>query len=83
VQAVLEMPDNTIPQLKAKRGEDGEEQYIKRDNAALIHIVSDLPTQAASFVQNAHALFDHSPLLFNVILDLKAFLVGLAQIVGR
>ena len=49
MQAVLEVPDYSVSHSEAKFAEHGVKNGVKGDDGAILNIVSDLPTDTATF----------------------------------
>jgi hypothetical protein len=67
VEAVLKMPDNTIPQLKILSLEDWIKQNIQREDFAVTNMITDLPANASAGLQCSDTLLDNCPFSRKVI----------------
>ena len=77
------MPDNAVPHLQAQIGKNRIQQRIKRDDRPIVHIIANLPANAAAIAQDAHALGNHLPLLSKIVMEVKTAFVFFSQIVRR
>jgi hypothetical protein len=81
MQAVFEMPDDPVPQLQPMALEQGVENGVEREYFSILNMVSDLPAQRASGMQQARALGDDPRLLTNISFEGRFRFVSLADVV--
>jgi hypothetical protein len=84
MQPVLEAPDDAVPQLHAELLANAVNEDVNGENFAIgADVIADLPAQAAIVGQCPVRCLDRLFLLFKVVIEFQAFLVFLADVIGR
>ncbi len=82
VEAVAEVPDDPVSQAHSQGLKDVVVEDIQGEDLSRLHIVSDLPTDAAIWSEDPMKLSDDLLLLGEVGFDLPAGFVFLANVIG-
>ena len=83
VQPVLEVPDNPVAQTQSQFLEYRVEIDVEREDFTVVHVVTNLPADAAVGPQQPHKLRDDGLLPLQVLRQSGLPLIALTQIVGR
>ncbi|OIO89093.1 MAG: hypothetical protein AUK03_15045 [Anaerolineae bacterium CG2_30_64_16] len=75
------MPHDAIPQVESKRSKDRVQNNVQWDDFAVIYIVSDLPTNTSTIIQHASTFCYDLPLLSQILIQIQARFIRLAQVV--
>jgi len=87
MQAVLEVPDDPVPNPQLVRICEGSEERVKqkiqRNHLPMaVDVIPDLPTNAAAGLNYANALGNDSSLEFKITFDCEVAFVFLPDVVG-
>lgn len=82
MQAMLEVPDDSVTHFQATALERGIECDIERNHLSFVNIVADLPTYASLWVKDADALFDNPVLPSKILVEITLSFIRLAEVVG-
>ena len=83
MKTMLEMPDYSVSHFQARTCKGRIQDRIQWNNAAVVHIVSNLPTNTAAGSEGPDALANNSSLLIEIILQFKPPLILFPDVVRR
>lgn len=80
---MAKMPNNSIPKFQTMFLKYLIVEYVQWKNFSLIHVIPNLPTNAAFFRKNPDEFFDDSFLRSKVRFDRLLYFIFLANIIWR
>jgi len=77
------VPYNSITEMQATGEEDRVEDYIQRDDLAIIDIIPNLPTNAAVGIENTDTCLNDLFLLIKVLLQMNPIFIFFPEVIRR